>query len=93
MTSHHILHIKIISEGISIIRDDHVYLQANKRDHLTNSPIPHWMNPAFHVVNVALRAVSSFYARAESLQSFLPVQMWGHNSDGPAEDRKLYQLL
>jgi hypothetical protein len=51
------------------------------------------MNPAFHVVNVALQAVSSFYAKAESLQSFLPIRTWGHNSDGPAEEKKMYQLI
>ena len=50
------------------------------------------MNPAFHVVNVVSQDVSSFYAGAEFLQSFLPIQMWGHNSDGPSEDRKIHQL-
>lgn len=50
------------------------------------------MNPAFRVVIVVSQDVSSFYAGAEFLQSFLPIQMWGHNSDGPSEERKIHQL-
>jgi len=49
------------------------------------------MSPAFHVVNVALQAVSSFCAKAESLQSFLLIQMWGHNLGGPAEKEKIHK--
>jgi hypothetical protein len=56
-----------------------------------DSPNPHWMSPAFHVVNVALQAVSSFCAKAESLQSFLLIQMWGHNLGGPAEKEKIHK--
>jgi hypothetical protein len=50
------------------------------------------VNPAFHVVSAVLQDVSSFCAGVESLQSFLPVQMWDHNSDGPSEERKIHQL-